>query len=334
MKRKNFMANRVNNSYGLSRRALLKGFGAGAAALGLGATFGMLPRRTLAQDAPTLSGATAFYRFNLGELEITVLQDFAIQLPATNFAVNASEEEVTNLLTENNYRTGDQPATVDLMLVKSGDTLALLDTGIGTAFGAPARLLPTLDTLGIAPADVTNVIISHFHIDHISSVSSEGALVFPNASVHISQTEWDFLQNPPDVEGLAEQVANATGQLHPAVDADQLFFYNDGDELLPGVQAIAAPGHSIGHFNLLLSSGGQQLLNMFDTANHHLISLANPDWHFVFDAVPDQAAQTRRAILQRAVDEKLFVFGYHWPFPGVGVVDTDGEGFRFIPAGF
>lgn len=329
------MVNRASNSNGFSRRKLLKGFGAGAAVFSLGAAFGVMPRRTLAQVAPPmLSGATAFYRFNLGEMEITVLQDIAIQLPAAVFGANVTEEEVIEFLADRNYNTGDQNVTVDLMLVKSGDRLALLDTGIGNAFGMPARLLPTLETLGIAPGDITNVIISHFHIDHVSSVSSEGSLVFPNASVHFAQTEWDFLQNPPDIEGLAEQVANATGQLQPAVDADQLFFYNDGDELLPGIQAVAAPGHTVGHHTMLLSSGGQQLLNLFDTANHHLISVANPEWHMGFDSVPEQAVETRRSLLRRAVDEKLFVFGYHWPFPGVGVIDTDGEGFRFIPAGF
>ena len=74
-------------------------------------------------------------------------------------------------------------------------------------------------------------------------------------------------------------------------------------------------------------------MNIADTATHPLISLYNPDWHFVFDADPAQAAVSRRTLLQRAVDEDLIVFGYHFPFPGIGVVDTDGDGFRFLPYG-
>lgn len=322
------MVNRVKHSNGISRRALLKGFGAGAAVMSMGTFIG----RTFAQDAPpALSGPSALYRFNLGELEITVLKDAGIQLPAENFAVNASEEVLSSFLADNNFAGGAQNVAVDLMLVKSGDSLALIDTGVGSAFGFPGSLLPSLQAFGLSAADITNVIISHYHVDHISGLAEGGVLAFPNASVHISQQEWDFLQAPP--QGFGDQVADPLARLQPALDSDQLFFYNDGEELLPGIQAVAAPGHSFGHYNFLMASGGQQLLNLIDTANHHLISLGDPNWQFVFDAVPEQAAETRRTLLQRAVDEKLFVFGYHWPFPGVGVIDTDGDGYRFIPAG-
>lgn len=316
----------------ISRRTLLKGFGAGAVSLGIGAALGANARRSLAQGA--LPASSAFYRFNLGDLQITVIQDNVIPVDVPNYAVNAPPEAVEALLDAHNYPDGIQHVPIDVMLVVSGENLVLIDTGLGGGADTPPRLLSTLELIGVQPEDVTNVILSHFHPDHTGSVSDTNGLVFPNASIHIAEVEWDFLQNSPQSDALTGMIDMALAQLQPAIDDDRILLYADGDELLPGIQAVAAPGHTPGHHALLLSSGGQQLINVIDTAIHPLISLQNPDWHFVSDILPDVAAATRRSTLQRAVDEKLFVFGYHFPFPGIGVVETDGEGFRFLPVGF
>lgn len=318
-----------NQTKPFCRRSLLKGFGAGA----VSAAFGANVHRSLAQGTPALSNASAFYRFNLGALEITVIQDNIITVEPSNFAVDAPEDEVEALLNDHNYPSGVQNVTIDVMLVKSGESLALIDTGLGTGASAPPRLIPTLELIGIQPEAITDVILSHFHPDHLGAVSNDGEMNFPNAAVHIAAIEYDLVQNPPDNNALTDIINIARTQLQPVIDADHLNVYADGDEILPGIQAVATPGHTPGHHAVLLSSGGQQLINMVDTAIHPLISLQNPNWHFVSDVLPDVAVETRWNTLQRAVDEKLFVFGYHFPFPGIGVVDTDGEGFRFIPVG-
>lgn len=315
------MAQFTRTSNGLSRRALLQGMGA-AAVLGLGG--GLLPRRALAQQGAT--GPSAFYRFMLGDLEMTIIQSTGFQIPATNFAVNADEADLIGALEANNYPTGAQNAMVDVTLVRSGDALALFDTGVPRQ---GSRLMPTLAALGVAPEDITNVIITHFHGDHLSGIVGESGLAFPNASVHFPQAEYDFLQS---VTGN-DNVNNALSQLQLAEDADQLVLYASEEELLPGIMPFATLGHSPGHHSIMVSSGGQNYVNIADVAAHPFISLYNPDWHFGFDADGVMAAETRRALLQRAVDEKLIVFGYHFPFPGIGVVDTDGDGYRFLPLG-
>jgi glyoxylase-like metal-dependent hydrolase (beta-lactamase superfamily II) len=322
------MAHFMRKSGGLSRRALLKGMGA-AAALSVGGGFSIAPRRAAAQEAQPMAGPSALYRFILGDLEMTIIQDGGLQIPATNFAVNAEEADVIAALEENNYPTGPQNATIDVTLVRSGDTLALFDSGVGNAFGVPARLIPTLALVGVAPEDITNIVITHFHVDHLAGIVGADGLAFPNASVHFPQAEYDFLQS---VTGN-ENVDGALAQLQLAVDADQLVLYASEEELLPGISTVPAPGHSPGQHALLVSAGGQQYLNLADVATHPVISLYNPDWHFGFDADGVMAAETRRALLQRAVDEKMIVFGYHFPFPGIGVVDTEGDGFRFLPLG-
>jgi glyoxylase-like metal-dependent hydrolase (beta-lactamase superfamily II) len=320
------MAHLMRKSNGLSRRSLLKGMGA-AAALAVGGGFGLAPRRAAAQD--TLGSPSAFYRFMFGDLEMTIIQDGAIQFPPTNFGANALEADLIGALEANNYPTGPQMVTIDVTLVRNGDTLALFDSGIGNSFGVPARLLPTLAAVGVAPEDITNVIITHFHSDHLAGIVNENGLTFPNAAVHFPQLEYEFLQSAAG----NENVDGALAQLQPAVDADQLELYASDQEVLPGIVGIAAPGHSPGHHALLVTAGGQSYLNIADTAVHPLISLYNPSWHFVFDADGAQAAETRRAILQWAVDEDLLLFGYHFPFPGIGVIDTAGDGYHFFPVG-
>jgi glyoxylase-like metal-dependent hydrolase (beta-lactamase superfamily II) len=328
------MAHLLRQAAGFSRRDLLKGIGVGAAALGTGMSLNIGGRRVYAQPAP-MGGATAFMRFPLGDLEVTIIQDGGIPIAPEGFAVNADPADVIAALEANNYPTGQQNATIDVTLVRSGDALVLLDSGVGSAFGVPPRLTPTLELLGIAPSDITNIIISHFHIDHLAGIiNSEGGLTFPNASVHMAQAEYDFLTNATGLPEAAQQsVDGALAQLQPAVDADALVLYADGEELLTGISVLAAPGHSPGQHATVLSSGGMNYINIADVATHPFISLYNPDWHFTFDADPLTAAATRRTILQRAVDENWIVFGYHFPFPGIGVVDTDGDGFRFMPYG-
>lgn len=310
----------------LSRRAWLKGMGAGA--LGLAAAplssafYGSGLRVAQAQGAPT---ASAFYRLNVGGFQVTVIQDATNQFPSSLFGTNAPEGAIDALLAENNLPTGLVNSTFNVTLVNTGDRLVLLDTGLGIS------LLPTLALLGIDPADVTDVIITHFHPDHVGGVSVDGALNFPNATHYISQIEFDLLTGGATGSPMDNMIAGANAALAPLADG-QLLTYSDEDEIVPGIQAVATLGHTPGHHTMLIASGGSQLMTTADTANHFLIALAHPEYFMGFDAMPELAAESRRALLQRAVDEQLQILGYHFPFPGIGYVAANGEGFRFVAA--
>jgi glyoxylase-like metal-dependent hydrolase (beta-lactamase superfamily II) len=230
---------------GLSRRDLLKSMAVGTASLGTGLAFNWQPAAAQAEGV-----ASAIFRFNVGALELTVISDGRFGLDTTILGTNAEEGAVDELLAANFLPTGTLPNAVQFLLLNSGDSLTLLDTGRGAGNG---QVLTSLNTLGIAPEDINNVVISHFHVDHIGGVATEGQPTFPNAQVWFPQPEWDFLQENSANEGLQ----GALGALQAVADADQLDFYADEQEIVSGVQAVSTPGHTPGHMSLLISSNGE-----------------------------------------------------------------------------
>ena len=296
----------------VSRRNLLKGLG--ISALGAGVNLAS------AQEDAASQGILGLEHTSVGDVQITVIKDSALQLPPDAFGGGAPEGAVSELLGQYNLPTGSISASTNVLLLQSGNDLTLVDTGNG------GELLPTLQTLGVAPADITNVVLTHWHGDHVSGVSQDGTLNFPNAAYHFPALDWEFLQAQASSD---ENIQGSLGKVQPAEDAGQLQLYEGDAELVPGLTAVAAPGHTPGHHALLLSSGDKQLMIMGDTANHPLVALAHPEWSFGFDADAAQATETRRQIYGRAADEGLQLTAYHFAFPGFGYVSRDGEGFRF-----
>jgi glyoxylase-like metal-dependent hydrolase (beta-lactamase superfamily II) len=115
---------------------------------------------------------------------------------------------------------------------------------------------------------------------------------------------------------------------------DRLVFFKDGVEILPGVQAMSAPGHTVGHTIFMVTSNGQTLCVSADTAHHSLLTLSNPKVEFGFDTDPQQGAATRIRLFDMLAAQRLPVLAYHFPWPGIGHVAKEGEGYRFIPEQF
>jgi len=310
----------------LSRRNFIKGMGLGAASTALGVNILMDTPTAAAQTVPT---AAAFYRTVLGDFEITVIRDAVGALPLDRLVAGVDAADVNEVLAANNFPTGDQPNNFKQMLVNTGDNLILFDTGLGSE---ASQLIPTMELLGVSPADINMVAISHFHPDHIGGVAPGGEIAFPNATYLMPQAEWDVLNS--DAEN--QSFAGALATLQPLVDAGVLEYFNTGDELVPGIESVAAMGHTPGHHGFLISSGDASLLNTVDAIIHPVISTQRTDWAFGFDAIPEMAVETRRSLLDRIASENLLMFGYHFPFPGIGVVAaTDEENtWRFTPTSY
>lgn len=318
----------------LSRRSLLKGLGIGTGAFVLGAM--ERPHVARAQSTGSTASVVALNRFNVGEMVVTMIQDGAIvPFPPAAMAANAEEGEVDAISEANNLPLDRVYGGYNIALVESGDQRILLDSGNGPAAmeAGNGRLMPTLDLIGMTPEDITAIVFSHYHPDHINGAFADGSLLFPNAMYYFPQPEYDFLMNASNIPADFQAIVDAAKAMVAAAnESDQLSVYAAEGEVLPGINAMPAPGHTPGHTALTLSSGDTQLMGTFDTAIHAVYSLARPDFIFGFDADPQLAIETRRAVLGRAADEGIQVFGYHFPFPGVGQIIREGDGFRFVPA--
>jgi len=213
--------------------------------------------------------------------------------------------------------------------------VTLIDTGNGDS-GAPTSgtWMKNFKAAGFDPAQVDTVVFSHFHGDHINGFRlKDGTTVFPKAEVMVPAAEWDFwmddarmAQAPDGMKGAFQGARRVFAPI-----AKEVKRYDSGKEILPGLTAVAAPGHTPGHTAYMLSSGNGKLMIMSDLTNHPALFVRNPDWSAVFDMDADQARATRRRMLDMAASERAQVAFYHAPFPATGFIARDGNGFAFVP---
>jgi glyoxylase-like metal-dependent hydrolase (beta-lactamase superfamily II) len=315
----------------LSRRSLFK-----ATALGAGALAApQLLVRTVQADVPTAAAQpAAFKRFSLGDFEITVLSDGHRLVPGPHniFGTNTSEEEVTELLKTNYLPVDKMQFTFAPTLVNTGNDLVLFDTGNGEGGreGGVGQTLANLKASGYTPEQVTVVVLTHLHGDHIGGLMEGGAPTFPNARYITGQAEYDFWSSQDRIGTGAEN--GRKGVVAKVVPlAEKMSFIGDGETVVTGITSMAAFGHTPGHMIYGLESGDRKLLLTADTANHFVLSLQRPDWEVVFDTDKAMAAKTRKAVFDMLAAERLPFIGYHMPFPSVGFIEKASEGYRFIP---
>ena len=277
------------------------------------------------------------HRFSQGAIEVTVLSDGHLVLPAAVLAPTAPPDELAALMKE---IFGKAPETIEpaanVTLLRSGEDLVLVDTGSGNRFQPTAgKLRDNLAANGIDPAAVTKVVFSHAHPDHVwGTVLDDGSLAFPNAGYYVGQAEWDFWTNPDLPGQMPEEMRPfALGaQRDLGAVKDRVTLVKEGAAVAPGITVIDTPGHTPGHISLLVE-GGEGLIVGGDVTPHAVVSLRRPEWAFGFDADPEQGIATRKALLDRAAADRHAFLGFHFPYPGVGQVERDGDAYRFVPAG-
>ena len=299
----------------ISRRSVL----AAGAAMPIAAGLSAVPAQAggHAAAAPNAIQNT----FALGDFQVSTLLAGTRPVEEVQgiFGVNVSPEEFAAVSAQNFIPADKAQFFFTPTVVRTGSDVVLFDTGLSAA-GTTAAL----EAAGIMPADVTVVVITHMHGDHVGGMTGEdGSLTYPNARYVTGQVEFDHW-NGTDNETFA-------GKVKPF--ADRFEFIGDGGSVASGITGMAAFGHTPGHMVYMLESGGKQLLLMADTANHYVWSLAYPDWEVRFDIDKAAAAATRKKVLGMAAADRIPLVGYHMPFPGMGFVDTRGEGgFHYVPA--
>jgi len=320
------------DSISFTRRSLLSAAAGGAALAASGAMVG-----TAFAAAPMLGPSRPnVYRFKLGGFEVTTIFDGAIALdgPHPIFGQNVPAADVEALAEENLLPSKRMEIGFTPVLVNTGSELIMFDSGNGAARRPNAgALAATLAQAGYAPDQVDIVALTHFHPDHIGGLMEEGAPLFPNARYVSGDVEYNFWTSADRVGTPAEGVHKLTvSNVTPF--AEKMSFIGHEDSVVSGVTAISAPGHTPGHTAYHLESDGKRLLLGGDFCNHYIVSLERPDWHVRFDIDKDQAAATRRRVLDMLATDRIPFAGYHMPFPAVGYVEKKDGGFRYVPASY
>jgi glyoxylase-like metal-dependent hydrolase (beta-lactamase superfamily II) len=312
----------------LSRRAALSGLAA-ATASGLG-------HSALASAPMANVQVPAVYRFKLGGLECTVVSDGPLRLGT--FSPEAfrglTQEQIDEVLGANFLDKNNFVVEQNALVVNTGEKLVLIDTGIGfrQIYGPRSgRLLANLRAAGIDPAWIDVVAVSHGHPDHVWGLAGQdGKPNFPNAQIHISQIDFDYWT---DAAKLSHPTLGAA--IGPIRDTllplrDRMVFLKDGQDVVPGVQALSTPGHTVGHTSFVINSQGRSLLNIADLGHQPALQMENPRAEFTRDTDPKQGVTTRLRVFDMVASQRIPILAYHFPWPGIGHVAKRGDRYRYV----
>ncbi len=301
-----------------------------------------LTRRTLlattaavfaAQALPAFAAAP--HRFKHGAFDVTVMSDGHLVLPTSFLSPGAPRDERAALLKAAGQTAETYNSPTNVTLIGSGSDLILVDMGSGDRFMPSAgKLWENLKAAGVDKSKITKVIFTHGHPDHLwGTVDEFDDLMLPNATFYVGSAEWDFWHGDNATRGLPpERAGFVTGaRRNYAAIKERVKVFKASDEIVRGLQIVATPGHTQGHVALALT-GGDGLIVGGDTLTHPLISFAHPEWRPVADHVPDQAAATRKTLLDRLATDKSKLIGFHLPYPGIGTVERKDGAYRYVAA--
>jgi len=290
---------------------------------------------TITKESKIDKAQAGYYRMKVGDIEIISLSDGSITSDVTLLLTNAKPGEVAKLLAASDVEEPIDSA-MNAFLILVGDRVILVDTGAGNLLGPKCFKLPkSLKAAGYTPEQVTDILISHIHIDHVGGLVDGERRVFPNAVVHVSKKELDFWtdksirENFPALMQEFFQIADKT--MGPYVASNQVKSFDGTVQLFPGITTEPAYGHTPGMSYYVVESKGKKLVLWGDTMNIPEVQFANPSITIQFDVDSQQAAVQRKKAFADAAKNRYLIALPHMHFPGVGHVQRDGSGYRFIP---
>jgi len=317
-----------SNAAQTAARLLFLGF-----SLACAATIG-----TNAQAAAPIQGTQAsFYRFMVGDYEITALSDGTLDIPAEKMLNGISKEDLRTRLAAS-FLTDPVVTSVNAYLVNTGKKLVLIDTGGGDTMGkSTGHLVASLAAAGYTPSQVDEIYLTHLHLDHAGGLTRAGKRVFPNAVVRADRKESDYwlsARNAATIQTGKRSFEVAPAALRPYIAAHKFLPFDGNTELSPGISSVASYGHTPGHNAYRVTSKDQRLLVFGDLVHVGAVQFAQPEVTISFDADEKEAEGARRKVFETLAASRELVAGAHIPFPGIGHLAKDGTGYRWYPVDY
>jgi glyoxylase-like metal-dependent hydrolase (beta-lactamase superfamily II) len=299
-----------------------------------------LSRRTFLSGCAALPISVQFGRFAMAEISIgkgtlTTISDGHLTLPGGFVFDPMPREKLLPLLEKTGVSEKTLTPECNVSLYQDSQNTVLFDVGSGPDFQPSAgKLLEGLEHVGVAPEDITHVIFTHAHPDHIWGLLDDfDDPFFYDATYMIGRDEWDYWWNPETVNKIGEaRAAMAVGAKRrlEAIE-NSVEFFGDGEEILPGIQAVSTPGHTPGHMSFEVRGGSDAAMIVGDAIGNHHVAFLKPEWLSGSDQDAEIAAATRTALFDRIIADGLKIAGFHLPGGGLGQVEPSSEGYRFIP---
>ena len=283
--------------------------------------------------------APGWFRMKVGDFEVTALSDGTAELPMDQLLTNTTPDKVKKTLADVGISTPVE-TSVNAFLVNTGTKLVLIDAGAASLFGPTlGKMLTNLKASGYQPGQVDEIYITHMHPDHVGGIAAGAKAVFPNATVRAAKAEADHWMDKANLDKAPDAMKpfykGAQASLKPYVDAKKFKAIEGADvELVPGVHAIAAVGHTPGHTIYMIESKGQKMVFWGDLLHVAAVQFPDPSVTIQFDSDPKAAAPARKKAFDEAVAGNLLVGAAHISFPGIGRVKKEGAGYAWIPVNY
>ncbi len=313
------------------------------------AILGLLPQGAFAAAPAQKTQVAGWYRFMVGGFEVTALSDGSIELPVQKLLHPPGHGRSRGGAQDaRNGRADLGPPTqvlaVNAWLVNTGARLVLVDAGAGGLFGPTlGRLVANLKAAGYQPEQVDDVLVTHMHPDHVGGLATaDGKPVFPNATVRADKREAELWLSDARAETSPAKFKDffkgAMASLQPYAQAGRLATFDGAaaaQEVVPGVRTWDTHGHTPGHTAYVVESEGRKLVLVGDLIHVASVQLPMPQVTIDFDSDEAQAAKIRAAVFGRlAKDDKAWVAVSHFGFPGVGRLQAEGKGWKWMPVAF